>query len=152
MAFAASGVHAQTGRIGAIGTTIIAGATLPVCTVETLSPTATVRLDTRAQQPITDVSYTCNTPGGFIRTISSANHGRLERGNRSVAYQISGAGADTIAFSPVNLDSAFVSTVASYPALTHGDTGMLSLSLAATPTRLLAGEYADTITIDVTPN
>lgn len=150
--FAASGAQAQARWPGAIDTTVIAGATSPVCTVETSSPTVTVRLDTRAQQQVTDVRYTCNTPGGFIRTISSANHGRLQRGDLGIRYRLSGAGADAIAFAPIDLDSAFVSTVASYPSLARGDTGMLSLSIAATPTRLLAGEYTDTITIDVTPN
>lgn len=133
-------------------TTIIAGTVGGICSVETLTPVAVINLADRGSQPITDVVYTCNSLNGFTRTISSENSGFLKRGDAGIAYTISGSGDQQLGFSSRSLNTAYVNAVPSFPALTHGATGKLSVRIGAVPDNLVAGQYGDTVTIEITPN
>lgn len=148
-----SSARAQTSEPGgSIDTTLIGSTIAPICTVETLSPAATVSLNTVAAQQITDVRYTCNGAGGFSRTISSENGGALRRGDQSISYLLSSGGNDAIAFAPVSLSSAYVTSVPSFLELMNGAMGMLSVAVPNRPAGLLAGNYTDTVTIEIIPN
>lgn len=132
--------------------TVISGTVGGVCTVETLTPNAVINLADHAPQQVTDVVYTCNSPNGFTRTISSGNNGFLKRGDAAIAYTIAGTGDEQLGFSSRSLNVAYVNSVPSFSALTQGATGKLSVRIGAVPDKLVAGQYGDTVTIEITPN
>jgi hypothetical protein len=132
--------------------THVSGVVASICTVETENPTAAVDIRAQAAQDVTDVVYTCNSPEGFTRRISSQNGGALVRGTQGVAYLISQTGGESLAFAPVSLSGPVVTEVAASAALTSGTSGMLRVSVPSIPSGLLAGEYVDTVTIEIVPN
>lgn len=137
--------------IGAAGTTVIWGTIDPVCTVETERPLATVRLGNDVQD-VSNIVYTCNNLNGFTRRVSSENGGALVRGTQGIPYLLSQSGFADLAFAPVSLQSMQTDEVAIFPELTIGSGGVLRIEIPAIPPRLLAGEYIDTVTIEITPN
>lgn len=148
----ASPLFAQTVSRQDSDETIITGEIAPICTVETLTPAAIVEVTERADQRVTAIVYTCNSVDGITRRVTSLNGGALVRGAQNIPYRLSEDGPPGLAFSRVNLSSIFVTQVASFPELTRGAQGTLSVYVPATPPRLLAGVYADTITIEIVPN
>jgi hypothetical protein len=132
--------------------TLISGVISPVCTVEILTAEATVDVAVRASQAVTAITYTCNSVGGITRTVTSQNAGSLVRGNQAIPYLLSEDGRSGLAFQPVRLAAPLVTQVASFPQLTRGAQDMLSVAVPSLPPRLLAGEYSDTITIEIAPN
>ena len=113
-----------------------------------------------------DVAYICNEPNGFIRTVSSANAGRLVRigsaggAGNEIPYQIGGTGGD-LTFALRQLDTPAVSNAVS-PAFLMGAAGPLQLQISGVrasavqngvaATSVFAGSYVDTLTISVTAN
>lgn len=131
--------------------TIIYGTVVPVCTVETDTPLAIVQLGTGAQD-VSNITYTCNNLNGFTRRVSSENGGALVRGAQGVPYLLSQSGTTDLAFAPINLQNLRSDEVATFPELAIGSSGVLRVEIPAIPPRLLAGEYVDTVTIEITPN
>ncbi len=137
--------------LGPEDATIIYGVLPTVCTVETESSTVTVQL-TSGQQDVTNVLYTCNSINGFARRIFSANSGALMRNGQAIPYLISQTGSGDLAFAPVNLSTELSDDVAPFAELTIGSSGRLRLEIPSIPPGLLAGQYVDTVTIEITPN
>lgn len=131
--------------------THIAGTIPTICSVEAVSSTVQVQLSGQAQD-ITDVIYTCNSAEGITRRISSLNSGRLLRGLQGIPYLISQDGNTDLAFAPVSLSGPVVTDLPPSEALTNGTTGLLRLSIPTIPQGLVAGEYVDTVTIEIVPN
>ncbi len=132
-------------------TTLIYAEVGPVCTVETETPVAVVQL-IPGLQDVTNVVYTCNNAQGFARRVSSLNGGVLRRDTQGIPYLISQGGTGDLAFALVDLQTVQTDSVTAFPDLVVGSSGMLRVELPAIPTGLLAGEYADTVTIEITPN
>lgn len=137
---------------GASASTVIYGVMAPVCTVEAPTPSAIVSLETRGAQSITTVVYRCNGVNGFARQISSLNGGALVRGDQRIDYRIAQDGEAAIAIPDSTLSAPIVSNVAGSGSVVAGTSGMLSVTVPNLPERLLAGDYTDTITIEITPN
>ncbi|MBL9068859.1 MAG: hypothetical protein JNM03_02575 [Sphingopyxis sp.] len=132
-------------------TTLIYGTVVPVCTVETDTPLAIVQMGTGAQD-VSNVTYTCNNLEGFTRRVSSENGGALVRGTQGIPYLLSQSGVAGLAFAPISLQNLQSDEVATFPELAIGSSGVLRVEIPAIPPRLLAGEYIDTVTIEITPN
>jgi hypothetical protein len=98
------------------------------------------------------LSYTCNSQNGFTRRISSANNGRLLRGSLGIPYFISQSGDGSLAMSRVQLTGPVVTQVEASELLSIGSGGVLKVDVPQLPARLLAGEYRDIVSIDITPN
>lgn len=130
---------------------IIYGTIAPLCAVEVALPSALVDLDARGTQPVTAIVYHCNNVNGFRRQVTSLNEGALVWGGQRVTYSVSQDGESAIAIPPTILSSPFFTNVSSDAAIT-GTSGMLSVSVPDRPAQLLAGDYTDTITIEITPN
>ncbi|QNA82975.1 hypothetical protein G4G27_02305 [Sphingomonas sp. So64.6b] len=144
-------VVAAQAQPGTASTTVIYGVLAPVCTVEIATPAAVVSLDIRGAQSITPVTYHCNDVNGFTRQVSSQNGGALVRGTQRIGYRISQDGDAEIAIADASLAAPIVSTVGGSASVT-GTSGMLSITVPVVPERLLAGDYTDVITIEITPN
>ena len=134
-----------------IDVTDISGMVPSTCSVEALVAARRLRLSGQAQD-VTDVVYRCNNADGITRRISSLNNGRLLRGTQGIPYLISQEGATDLAFPPVSLAGPVVTELPPSIPLTNGTTGLLRLTIPAVPAGLLAGEYIDTITIEIVPN
>jgi hypothetical protein len=132
--------------------TLISGAIAPVCTVEVITAEVLVDVSVRAAQTATPITYTCNSVGGITRRVISQNGGSLVRGSQAIPYRLSEEGSSGLAFAPAWLQAPLVTQVASFPQLTRGAQNMLRVSIPAVPPRLVAGEYTDTITIEIAPN
>jgi hypothetical protein len=132
--------------------TLVSAVISPVCTVETLTSEAVVQLASGVDQGVTTVSYMCNSAGGFTRRVVSSNAGSLMRGTQRIPYSVSEGGDSRLAFPPVHLEAPLVTQVAAFRELTLGARDLLSISLPGIPFGLLAGEYSDTITIEIAPN
>jgi len=118
----------------------------------------------------TGVGYRCNSPGGFIRTITSANKGKLVRAGASAAdalnsipFKMNHGGGSSLSFSEVSLSVDKVDTFPGAPAFLTGQTGTVTFSIpgvavssgnnyGAPGTSVFAGTYADTVTISITAN
>lgn len=131
--------------------TVVYGTIAPLCSVEIALPSALVDLDVRGAQSVTAIVYHCNNLNGFRRQVTSLNEGALVRGGQRVTYSVSQNGESAIAIPPTILSSPFFTNVSSDAAIT-GTSGMLSVSVPNRPAQLLAGDYTDTITIEITPN
>lgn len=125
---------------------------VPVCTVDTLQGEAAVDLSTRADQVIGGITYTCNASGGFTRRVISLNSGSLRRGSQSIAYLISQTGDRGLAIPQTQLTAPRIDDVAAFGALTVGSAGTLSVQIPSLARDLLAGEYRDTVTFEITPH
>lgn len=132
-------------------TTILYGEVPPVCTVEAETPVALVQLAPGAQD-VTNVVYTCNSTQGFSRRVSSQNGGAMMRGAQGIPYLVSQTGTGDLAFPSVSLQTLRTDDVATFPELAIGSSGILRVEVPAVPSGLLAGDYIDTITIEITPN
>ncbi|QNQ07726.1 hypothetical protein [Sphingomonas alpina] len=135
----------------ATATTVIYGVVAPVCTVEVASPSAIVSLDIRGAQSMTPVIYRCNDTNGFTRQVSSLNGGALVRGDQRIGYRLSQDGDVSIAIADTTLTAPLVSRISGSASVT-GTSGMLSITIPVVPGRLVAGDYTDVITIEITPN
>lgn len=134
-----------------IGITLIYGEVAPVCTVEAADPVVTVQMAT-GRQDVTNILYTCNHVDGFTRRVSSDNGGALVRGAQSVSYLLSQSGTGDLAFAPILLQGMRTDDVATFPELATGSSGVLRIEIPEISPSLLAGEYVDTVTIEITPN
>lgn len=131
--------------------THIAGTIAPACSVEAVNSTVQVQLGGQAQD-VTDVIYLCNSAAGITRRISSLNSGRLLRGQQGIPYLISQDGNSDLAFAPVSLSGPVITDLPPSAALVTGATGLLRLTIPSIPSGLVAGEYVDTVTIEIVPN
>ena len=139
-------------QTGATATTVIYGVVAPVCTVEAPIPSAVVSLETSGAQSVTMVVYRCNGVNGFTRQVSSLNGGALVRGDQRIDYRITQDGEAAIAIPDSTLSAPIVSNVTGSGSVVAGASGMLKVIVPSLPARLLAGDYTDTITIEITPN
>lgn len=143
---------AQSGEsAGSTSTTLIYGTVMPVCSVEAARTSVQVEL-TLGQQDVTALTYTCNDMDGFTRRISSGNGGSLARNGSRIAYRLSQGGSNEIRFSNIDLTTPSQNVVSFYPELTSGSSGILRIELPSIPPQLLAGDYSDIVTIEITPN
>ena len=140
---------AQTSQSSA--TTVIYGIVPSVCTIELGAPSAMLQLET-GPQALTSVDYTCNSPNGLTRRISSQNGGVLRRGGQAIPYLISQSGTGALSVGSTSLGGPYSDQVPAFDQLVVGSGGTLSAEIPAVPAGLLAGDYTDTVTIEITPN
>lgn len=116
-------------------------------------------------QTMGSVTYVCNAPGGFTRTISSANAGKLVRVGSSggsgneVPYLLGSGGGSGLSFAGTALTTPKISTLSGSTAFLAGQTASLNVSVASQATTgasglptttVYAGTYTDTVTVAVT--
>ncbi len=113
-----------------------------------------IDLEVRTPQTLGFITYRCNNPDGFTRTISSAEGGVLKRvgGSEVVPYQIKHSGADLSIWTPRSLASPYTSSHAMSPDYVRGRQGGMSVQVPVLPANLYAGSYTDTITITIVGN
>lgn len=140
----------QFGRT--VDSTVIYAQVVPVCTVEAEQADALIDLTTRSDQVVGGITYTCNALGGFTRRVTSLNGGALRRGGQGIDYFLSQSGDGELAIPRTRLTSPLLGEVHAFPALTAGAGGLLSVQIPSVAPDLLAGEYRDTVTIEITPN
>ncbi|QNE32427.1 hypothetical protein F1C10_11045 [Sphingomonas sp. NBWT7] len=148
----ADNVGSQFGAQRSTDTTVIFTQIQPVCTIETRAGEILVSVTDQGAQSLADVNYRCNSPNGFTRRISSENGGELRRGNQGIPYFLSQSGDATLAFAPVQLTTPVTDGVTSSAALSVGSSGFLKVEVPQVPQGLIAGEYRDLISIEITPN
>lgn len=148
----ATAVAQDADPMRASASTYISGFVTSNCTVDVTQDQAVIDIATTALQDVSEIHYVCNSPSGFTRRITSAGAGALVRGAQSVPYSVSQSGDGGLSFPPLSLSSAFVSNVPASPIIVNGTTGQLRVSIPGQPSNLLAGEYSDTVTIELTPN
>lgn len=114
------------------------------------------------------LSYICNSPEGFTRTISSTNGGvlvnttaGLEDANE-IAYTISHGGGSDLEIDKGSLTSDIVTEIDGSPAFVNGQTGSVTFEAtgifqSGSPVdnegdriNVFAGDYTDTIIVTVT--
>lgn len=117
-----------------------------------IDSTEIINLNSTSEQSVGSVTYTCNNAGGFTRTISSANAGRLMNGNNSIDYKVSHGGGNGLAFGAEKLSSAKRTNHNGSNAFANGQTGSLKVQVPSLPSGLTAGNYSDTITIAIAAN
>jgi spore coat protein U-like protein len=116
--------------------------------------------------PAGSATYRCNNPGGFTRTISSANSGKLVRDGssgdalNSIAYTFQHGGGSGLGVAATQLTAPITSTHAGSGAFLAGQTGSVTFrvnGVQAAPggnnapgTTVFAGNYTDIVTISVT--
>lgn len=125
-----------------------------VCEVtnDSIASTTTLDLETTSAQEIGDLTYTCTNPGGFSRSVSSANGGKLQSGSQSINYQVSHTGTGSMAFSATQLASAYTSGHSGSADFAAGQTAKMYITVPSVPSNLLAGTYTDTLTVSITAN
>lgn len=133
---------------------VVQGEVPLVCqaTNNSISATETIDLTSTSEQTLGSITYTCNNPGGFTRTISSANNGALVNGSQSVSYQVAHTGGSGLNFNAKQLTAPETTNIGGSSSLANGQTGALRVTVPSLPTGLLAGVYSDTITVSVTAN
>lgn len=134
------------------GLTFVRATVEPVCSVDISSADTVIDLATREQQTVSTVTYTCNALSGFTRRISSANSGSLRRGDQGIDYFLSQTGDGSLAISRVQLTSPVVDSVSASSTLVEGASGSLQVDVPVLAGDLFAGEYQDTVSIEITPN
>lgn len=113
-------------------------------------------------------TYRCNNPGGFTRTISSANSGKLVRVGssggslNSIDYTFQHGGGSGLGTAATQLTAPITTTHAGSGAFLAGQTGSVTFRVngVAAPaggnnapgTTVFAGDYTDVVTISVTGN
>lgn len=114
------------------------------------------------------ISYICNSPNGFTRTISSTNGGVMLRtgggtgGADSIAYKMSHTGGSGLGFNDISLSTDRVDNLGGSTAFLNGQTAEITFTTAGVldagevpnegdRTTVFAGDYTDTVTITVTP-
>jgi hypothetical protein len=141
------------------------GPTVPV----NFTDLSTTPSDTFITESAGSATYRCNAPGGFTRTISSANGGVMIRtgssggAGNSIPFEMShggGSGLGTGGFVP--LTSNVISNLGGSTAFLNGQTGGVNFrvaGVAAAPggneapgTTVFAGDYTDVVTISVVAN
>ena len=131
--------------------------------------TASVEARTNGLATAIPLSYACNLPGGFSRTVSSQNGGFMFRNGTTggsgdrIAYEMTHSGASGLAFgyqqltAPIvtdHIDVAFLDgEIGSVKFRANGVLVSSGLEDNAGPsTSAYAGDYADKVTIAVTAN
>lgn len=111
-------------------------------------------------------TYRCNNPGGFTRTVSSANSGKLVRDGttgdalNSIAYTFQHGGGSGLGTAATQLTAPITTTHAGSGAFLAGQTGSVTFRVNgvqasaggnnAPGTTVFAGNYTDVVTISVT--
>lgn len=132
--------------------TLIYAQITPVCTVEASSADAEVDLTSRTEQTLGKIDYRCNSANGFTRRISSENNGQLRRGGQGIPYFVSQSGDAGVAMPRVQLTTPVVDQVGGSALMTNGSSGFFKVEVPSLPRGLIAGEYRDTVSIEITPN
>ncbi len=133
-------------------------ATVPASCVAIKNSPLTVHvidLTTTADQSLGSITYQCNNPAGFTRTISSAEGSKLKRvgGTQTVDYTVKHGGGSGLAIStPTSLATPFNSSHNGSPAFVAGQTGSFSVQLPTVPSNLFAGTYTDIVTVTIVGN
>ncbi len=117
-----------------------------------LAPVETIDLEDTSAQTLGSVTYKCNLPEGFTRTISSANGGTLNGGSTSIPYEVSSGGGSGLGFSPEQLTAPKVTSLSGSGAFANGQTGSFKVVVPSGPGNALAGTVSDVITIGVAGN
>jgi hypothetical protein len=132
----------------------VEGQVASVCEItnDSIASTTTLDLDSTSAQSLGNVTYTCSSPNGFTRRISSTNNGQMHSNGQYIAYQLSHTGNNGLSFGPEQLTSQKVSSISGASALADGESAALSVTIPSVPNNLLAGTYTDQITIEVTAN
>lgn len=117
-----------------------------------LSATETIDLEDTGDQFLGQLTYTCNLPEGFTRTISSANGGTLNSGNTAIPYELSsggGSGGSSLGFGFTSLSTDIVDSHGPFP---EGQNGALNVRVPSLPGNALAGVASDVITVSIAGN
>jgi hypothetical protein len=130
------------------------GEVLPVSEVTSDAASATVNLTTPGDQRIATLTYTCNSPTGLTRQISSLNNGALKSGNQLIPYEAShtsaqNSGGTDLNFADTQLAGTLVSHTGPSSDLIRGLKGYFNVNIPSLPANLYAGTYTDTVTIAV---
>jgi len=133
-------------------TTTIMAQIPPICTVDTDSAEIGIDPQRSGEQSVGTITYTCNAIGGFTRRITSANNGSLRRGAQDIAYFISQTGTGALELPRTRLTSPVVSDIPASAVLTTGSSEQVKIEVPTPTLELLAGEYRDTVSIEISPN
>jgi len=117
-----------------------------------LAPLETIDLNSTAEQTLGSITYKCNNPSGFTRTIESANDGQLVNGSQGIDYNVASGGGSGLSFGPKQLTVPEVTNLGGSPAFANGQTGNFRVQVPSLPGGLFAGDYTDTITVSVAGN
>lgn len=132
---------------------LITGDEPEVCTmISEIPDVVSLNVASSGSQDLGRITYRCNSPDGFTRTISSDNAGMLRRGSQSIPYQLSHSGAAGLAFSATSVAAPLITRVPGIGSVVAGEPGFLAVTLTGSTGGLLAGEYQDTITVEIAAN
>ena len=131
---------------------VISGPVPLICSVSLAEDRALIDLDARGPQALGAITYVCNSPGGLVRRVSSENGGALVLDEFAIPYLLEERGSSTLAFGFQQLAAPLITEVAEQESLVNGLTEELRLIVPGAPSGLVAGEYVDTVTIEIAPD
>ena len=137
---------------GKSGQVVISGPVPLICTVTLAEDRVLIDLNSRGPQALGAVTYVCNGPDGLVRRVSSENGGALVQGEFAIPYMLEERGSSSLAFAFQQLAAPLITEVAEEEGLVDGLTEELRLIVPVRPPELVAGEYVDTVIIEITPN
>jgi len=154
-------------QVGSVCGAYRAGGQVVAINFGELASVATTATVTPASQG--SVTYRCNSPVGFTRTISSANGGFLSRNNapnptaeNHIPFFFAHGGGSGLGIPSQQLTAAVITNLNASSAFLAGQTGGLTFSINgvqaavggndAPGTTVFAGTYQDTVTIAITAN
>jgi len=157
-ALAATGMFALNAQADSSQTFTVQGDVPVICQANfnsVVSPEI-IDLTSSATQNLGSITYVCNTTGGFVRTISSANAGILKNGTggaaKEIPYQLSSGGGSGLGFALTSLATPKVTSLGGSTAFIAGQTGSLSVQVSGSTAGLYAGTYSDDVTLAVVAN
>jgi hypothetical protein len=137
---------------GASDSVIISGPMPLVCTASFAEDRVVVDINARGPQSVGTVTYTCNSPNGLVRRISSENGGALALDNYRIPYLLEERGSDSLSFAFQQFSAPLVSPISEQESLVNGVTDELRVMIPNLPRGLAAGEYSDNVRIEISPN
>jgi hypothetical protein len=131
---------------------VVSGPVPLECTVTFSEPDAIIDMAVRTPQSVASVTYVCNAADGIVRRVFSENNGALQLDDYRIPYMLEERGSDELGFAARALASPFVSQIAGHDALVTGVTDQLLLMVPSLPAGIVAGQYTDSVTIEISPN
>jgi hypothetical protein len=131
---------------------IISGPSPLVCTAAFSEQRVVVDINARGPQSVGTVSYTCNSPNGLVRRITSENGGALVLDGYRIPYLLEERGSDSLGFAFQQFVAPLVSPIVGQEAVVDGVADELRVMIPTLPRGLVAGEYSDNVTIEISPN
>lgn len=147
-------LSAKNAQANSINFTLIG--TIPaMCEITNDDIPANVNLDLTITtvQNVGNLTYTCNDPQGFTRTITSQNNGKLEDTNSNVInYVMSHTGDGGLTFNNNQLTVPKIDSLNNPTVFAQGEQGTITIRLPSINGNEVAGTYTDQITVNLTAN